>query len=553
MAIAPESIDEVKSQINVYDIISQYLPLEKAGNSYRALCPFHPEKTPSFYVSPQKNIWKCFGCGKSGNAISFVMEYEGISFTDAIIKIAEKYNIKLKFTGKDKYKENTKYHNLLEEVLKFYKQQLKTNLVARKYLSDREILPSTIEKFDIGYSPEDYSFIKWVEDKGINKEDLVKVGVLSSTDSKKDKFSGRIIFPIRNVQGKIVGFGGRSTDQKKSPKYLNSPETEIYKKSEILFGLFENKNNIMENREAILVEGYFDVISPYQIGIKNAVATLGTALSLKQAKLLKKFADRVYILYDSDEAGKKAAIKAAQTLLYVGIEVYYSPLEDKDPDELAKKGYKTFKEHLEKSETFLEFLLKKIKYAKEINTRKKLIQIYLQLLSYMQDKILAAEYLNTLSEVTGIDKSFLEIKPANINENIEDEEEIDLNRLTFSEKIILKGLVENKEFTLKMINKYGKILFCDYFNYLIEYIETAENEYDFSEKLKNIPYDEKSIEGALKNLILLKKEEEMKLNSEFYGEEEIFEKKIKEIQKLKNLDPKFNKTLQEESLGHDDA
>ncbi len=554
MAVAPESIDEIRSHVNVYDIISQYLTLEKVGSSYRALCPFHPEKTPSFYVSPQKNIWKCFGCGKSGNAITFVMEYEGISFSDALIKIAEKQGIKLKFIGKDKFKENTKYYQLLEQVLKFYQQQLKISAKARKYLSDRNILPSTIDKFNIGYSPEDDSFVKWVEKNNINKEDLIKIGVISSLDSKKDKFTGRIIFPIRNLQGKIVGFGGRSIDQYKSPKYLNSPETHIYKKSEILYGLFENKDIIRESREVILVEGYFDVISPYQIGIKNTVATLGTALSLRQAKILKKFADKVYILYDSDEAGKKAAIRAAKMLLYEGLDVYYTPLENKDPDELAKNGYKIFKQHLENSKRFTDFLLDRISQTSDIYKRKKLIEIFLDLLSYMKDKILAGEYLNKLSEITGIDKAFLEIKPVQINEDIPyEEDEIDLNRLNYSEQILLKGLIEDKNKTLQIINKYGKIFVSDYFNYLIDLINKEENEYDILEKLKNIPFDEKSIEGAVKNLILINKEEEMKLNSAFEVDENIFEKKVQEIRKLKSLDPKFKKSLQEENLGHDDA
>ena len=553
MAIAPESIDEIKSQVNVYDVISQYLPLEKVGSSYRALCPFHPEKTPSFYVSPQKNIWKCFGCGKSGSAITFVMEYEGLSFSEALIKIAEKQGIKLKFTGKDKFQENKKYYQLLELVSKFYQEQLRTSPKARKYLSDRNILPSTIDKFNIGYSPEDDSFIKWIEKNNINKEDLVKIGVISSIESKKDKFSGRIIFPIKNLQGKIVGFGGRSIEPNKSPKYLNSPETQIYKKSEILYGLYESKDLIRELKEVILVEGYFDVISPYQIGIKNVVATLGTALSLKQTKMLKKFVNKVYILYDSDEAGKKAAIRAAKMLLYQGIDVYYVNIENKDPDELAKNGYNSFKQHIEKSTRFTEFLLEKIKQSKDLIQRKKLIEIFLEMLSYMQDKIMAGQYLNKLSEITGIDKVFLEIKSVQINEDSSEEEDIDLNRLTYNEKILLKGLLESKEETLKIINKYGKIFISDYFNYLMDLINKEKNEYDILNKLQNIPSDKESIEGALKNLILLKKEEEVKLNSAFESDKDIFEKKVKEIKKFKSLDPRFKKLSQEESFGHDDA
>ncbi len=554
MAIAPESIEEVKSQANVYDVISEYLSLEKVGSSYRALCPFHSEKTPSFYVSPQKNIWKCFGCGKSGNAITFLMEYEGLSFSQAIQKLAEKYNITLKFTGKNDFKENIKYYSLIEKVARFYKNSLKTNPNARKYLSDREVLPSTIDKFDIGFSPEDDSFINWVEKEGIDKKELVEIGVLSSENSRKDKFAGRIIFPIKNLQGRIVAFGARAIDPNKSPKYLNSPDTKIYKKSDILYGFFECRDFIRQSKELILVEGYFDVILPYQVGIKNVVATLGTALSLKQAKEIKKFASKVHLMFDSDDAGKKAAIRAAKLLLYEGLDVFYVPLYDKDPDELAKKGSQEFKKVLKSGKPILEFLLDKIKETDNIHKRKKLIDLFLELLSYMQDKVLQGEYLNLLSQTTGIDKEFLPLRKVTLVEENTEETDIDLEKLSFNELIVLKCLTQQKEETLHLIEKYGKIFLSDYLNYLIEYVNEMESKHQLIEKLENIPCNKEALEGALETIVKTTKSKQAQMNVYFdISDNESFEKSIEEIIKLKKDNSYLKKLLQEESLGHDDA
>lgn len=542
MAISPESIEEVKSVANVYDVISEYLDLERVGSSYRALCPFHSEKTPSFYVSPQKNIWKCFGCGKSGNAISFLIEYEGISYSQAIKKLAEKYNINLKFVGKDRTKEYKNLYEILNKVLNFYKENLKKYPEARKYLTERNILPSTIDKFDIGYSPEDNSFLNWIEKEGINKEFLVKAGLISSIDNKKDRFSGRIIFPIKDIQGRVVGFGGRTINNK-GAKYINSPDSTLYKKSKILYGLYESKDAIREEKEAILVEGYFDVISPYQIGIKNIVATLGTALTLNHAKQLKKFINKVILLFDSDEAGKKAAIRAAKIFLYEGIEVFYNPISQKDPDELAKEGYKAFKEQLEKSQNFLDFLIERIKLTQDLRKRKKLIDIFLDVISYSKDKVLIGEYINLLSKTTGIDKNFLEVKPKEISDYMEEnsEEVLNLENLSFNEKIILKSLLLNKEETLNILGKYDKILGSDYFKYLLDYLANNEVEYESIKGLENIPIDTRSLHEAIEKLLIEKKKEEIKISSLIseIDPEEAFKKRLEEIKALKQLDPKF--------------
>lgn len=555
MAILPETIEEVKSVANVYDVISEYLDLKKVGTSYSALCPFHSEKTPSFYVSPQKNIWKCFGCGKSGNAISFLVEYEGISYSQAIIKLAEKYNIQVKFSSKDNFKEKSKILAVLEKVAKFYKQQLKNYPKPRRYLLERGINPSTIDKFDIGYSPEDNSFIKFVEKENIDKKILVDAGIISSIDSKKDKFSGRIIFPIKDLSGRVIAFGGRVIDDNKSPKYLNSPETKVYHKSEVLYGLYEAKEHIREENFAVIVEGYFDVISPYQVGLKNIVASLGTAFTQKQAKLLKKFTDKIYLMFDSDKAGKQAVIRASKIFLSEGIQVYYVPLEDKDPDLLAKKGYKALREKLQKGENFLDFLIKTWKNTESREKRASLMKIVLDILSTAKDKILVSEYINIISQETGMLKEFLteEMKKFKSNKTItKDEEEVFIkkDKLNTAEKIVLKGLITlDKNQVLNILNNYGTIVSSEYFNYLMDAIlnnELSEKEYEEIKSFETSPIITlETFEDAISSLIKLNQEKQLKEKAIIFGNTS--EETLMEIYKLKKI---LNRRI---VSGYDDA
>ena len=516
LAILPESIEEVKSIANVYDVISEYLDLKKVGNSYSALCPFHSEKTPSFYVSPQKNIWKCFGCGKSGNAISFLMEYEGLSYSQAVEKLAEKYGIQLRYTNSEKEKGKKKILNVLQEVALFYKEQLKNHPEPRKYLTDRGVLPSTIDKFDLGYSPDDRSLLEFAAKKGIDTELLKKAGIISQ--SGKDLFSGRVIFPIKDIQGRVIAFGGRSLKDKVSPKYLNSPETEVYHKGQTLYGLFEAKDSIKEEGFAVLVEGYFDVILPHQVGFKNFVASLGTGFTQQQAKLLKKFTNKVYILFDSDRAGKKAALAAAKICLAYGMEVFYKPISDgKDPDELARTDSKRLKEHLLQAKPILDFLVERLREEKQPEKKKRLISIILDLIATAEDKLMVGEYLNKLSNITKIPYELLteELKKYRGSLNIKEEEKhlISEEHLSTNEKIILKGLILYKNDVLNLINRYEKIKGSEYFKYLISGIlneELSEKEYEEIINFK-VPASPDIVDEALKQLHLEYKKEELLL------------------------------------------
>ena len=504
MAISPETIEEVIRVANVYDVISQYINLEKTGSNYRALCPFHPEKTPSFMVSPQKNIFKCFGCGKSGNAVKFVMEYEGISFPEAIVKIAQQYNIPVKYTKEDENKDLLGLYNVVKKVASFYKEQLKKSEKAKKYLKEREINYSTVDFFEIGYSPENSNILlEYCKKEGISEEDLKKTGIISIYENGQivDKFRGRVIFPIKDHRGRTVAFGGRSIEESKTPKYLNSPETPIYSKSKVLYGYYEARDILREKKEVIIVEGYFDLLSLYQIGIKNVVATLGTALTEKHAELLKKFVNRAYLMFDSDKAGKNAVIRASKVLLSKEIEVYYIPLEKKDPDELSKEGRKTVEMVINSSKDFLLYLLERIKETTDLKKEKKLIDLYLEILSYVPDKYVQGVYLKKLSEEIGIPIQFLEVKERK-NPVEKEEKNVLESKLFYPEKIILKTLVFEKDKLLSMFEDFDKIEGSEYFLYLVNLIINNQLSEGELEEIKSfeVPVDTKAALEALKNL-----------------------------------------------------
>jgi len=486
LAISPETIDEVQRVSNVYDIISDYLSLKKTGSVYVALCPFHNERTPSFVVSPIKNIFKCFGCGISGNAIKFVMEYEKISFSDAIIKIAQKYGITVKYIGNDKEKHLKGLYSLTRQITDFYKNQLKESQIAREYLRKRGIQPQTIIDFEIGYSPENSErFNKFIQENDISIEDLNKIGLMSVHNDKiYDKFSGRIIFPIKDHKGNIVGFGGRAIDENRHPKYLNSPETQVYKKSKVLYGLFENSQIIKEKSQAVIVEGYMDLISLYQIGIKNVVATLGTALTKEHANLLKKYVKEVIVMFDSDEAGKKAAIRAAEILLSEGITVRYAYYtEAKDPDELSKKGLNAVKEIINNAEDVIFFLTLKLKEINSLEDKHQLMRyktIYnyiLMMLANVKDHGLKASYVNYLSQMLDKTPSKIELEIDDTKKQPENEYRFEMEeetnklnlKLSYKEKVFIKYIYQNPEALKDEI--FDKISFPEKIQYIIDLIK----------------------------------------------------------------------------------
>ena len=374
--IPQELVESIRSSNDIVDVIGEYVQLKKQGRSYFGLCPFHGEKTPSFSVTEEKQIFHCFGCGKGGNVITFVKDIENISFQEAVRTLAERSGVKLpKNLMKDAvYSESS--DQLLEAyrwLSKLYHHLLKYTKDGKRglhYLKERGVVEESINTFQLGYAPITEEFTaKFLEKKGFDRSFLVKSGLLSLRDDHTaiDRFRGRVIFPIRNHLGKPIAFGGRSiTDQE--PKYLNSSESDLFHKSKILFNFDLAKKYIRKKREAILFEGYMDVITAYQSNIKNVIATLGTSLSSYQARLLKRYVDKIIICYDADQAGINATYQTAKLLLEVGCEVYIANLkENMDPDNFIRTyGGRAFEEEvIGTSNAFIKFYMNYLR--KEFN------------------------------------------------------------------------------------------------------------------------------------------------------------------------------------------
>ncbi|NPA40205.1 MAG: DNA primase [Thermodesulfobacteria bacterium] len=331
--------EEVKEAYDIVEVVSNYVKLKKVGRNYVGLCPFHSEKTPSFVVSPEKQIFKCFGCGVAGDVITFYMKIKGISFKEALYELAEQAGIKVEFEYKKEKKDHGDLIELNYKVAKFYHHLLGVHTEskeAREYLRKRGLSEDTVKEFLIGFAPSEgrvlASFLR-AEEKGIILAEQAGLVKKSADGSYVDLFRGRIVFPVFNLKGECVGFGGRTLDPDVEPKYLNTPETKVYRKSELLYGLYQAKDFIKKEKRGFLVEGYFDFLSLWDKGIKNVVATCGTALTEKHVKVLKKFCEEWIIFYDGDSAGKKATARAISLFVKEGIVPRCVCLpEGEDPD-----------------------------------------------------------------------------------------------------------------------------------------------------------------------------------------------------------------------------
>ncbi len=331
--------EEVKEAYDIVEVVANYVKLKKVGRNYVGLCPFHSEKTPSFVVSPEKQIFKCFGCGVAGDVVTFYMKIKGLSFKEALLELAEQAGIRVDYREFKTRKEDKGLVELNYRVAKFYHHLLKVHGESQKvrdYLKKRGISEETVEKFMLGFAPaEGRVLASYLRSASEDLEKAVQAGLLkkSSDGSFIDLFRDRLIFPVTNLRGEFVGFGGRALEKDQEPKYLNTPETKIYKKSEVLYGLYHSKEFIKKYDKGFVVEGYFDFLSLWNAGVKNVVATCGTALTEKHVKTLKKFTENWVILYDGDSAGKKASIRAISLFLKEGIspECVCLP-EEHDPD-----------------------------------------------------------------------------------------------------------------------------------------------------------------------------------------------------------------------------
>lgn len=474
--ISQNKIDEILARADLVDIASEYVKLKKASTSYIGLCPFHHEKTPSFHISRQKQLYHCFGCGASGNVITFIKNIKNVTFYEALKELANRYNIELEETNLlPKYQKNKELFQINEIALTFFKKNLfsPNGNTALNYLMNRKLTQETLVLFKIGFAPEGWDNLKnELLRNGVDLKLAHNLGLLSYNEEKKsyyDKYRNRIIFPIVSLSGQVIGFGGRTiSNNSNEAKYINSAESDIYHKRKTLFGLYHSQNSIKEMDRAILVEGYIDYLTLFQHGITNVIASSGTALTDDQVSLISRFTKNIYIVYDADTAGQKATDRSIEIILQQGFNIHIVTLpDDEDPDTfIIKYGKTKFRELLDNSENFIDY-----KYRTMINDPNNIFQqkdavvSIINLISKIEDPILQNLYLKNLSKKFNLNYNLLqkELEKNNISKNTEPKTTSDYDTPTYSqgnylnfEKELLSVLLQfdksSKEYILRNID-----------------------------------------------------------------------------------------------------
>lgn len=418
------TIDKIMDAANIVDVVSDFVSLRKAGVNYKGLCPFHDEKTPSFVVSPSKGYCHCFSCGKGGNAVGFIMEHEQMTYPEALRWLAKKYHIEIheRELSDDEKREESERESLFilnEWALKYFQDNLQNNVEGRaigmQYFRSRGFRDDTIEKFRLGYAlPERDALARTALAKGFKEQFLIDTGLCYKKEDGQlqDRYFGRVIFPVHTVTGRVVAFGGRIlSNDKKLAKYVNSPESLIYHKSNELYGIYQAKQAITKNDRCYLVEGYIDVTSMHQSGIENVVASSGTSLTTGQIRLIRRFTSNITVLYDGDAAGIHASVRGIDMLLAEGMNVKVLLLPDgDDPDSFARKHKaEEFREYIESHQTdFIEFKTNLLlKGVTDPIKRSEAISSIVKSVSVIPDQIIRATYLSECSHRLGINEATL--------------------------------------------------------------------------------------------------------------------------------------------------
>ncbi|MBS4889127.1 MAG: DNA primase [Anaerococcus vaginalis] len=421
--ISDEKKNEILENSDIVAIIGDYVDLKKSGNSYKGLCPFHNEKTPSFTVDDRKQLFHCFGCGEGGDVVSFIMHKEGLSYIDSMKYLAKKAGIKLDDTKSSR--ENkilNRYYDINKDIMMYFYKNLLTDKACQIYLKNRGFRSNIVNTFMLGFAKNSWDdLLSYVKKKDYLLDDIENLGLIKKSQNGKyyDKYRNRLIFPIINHYGKVIGFGGRSIDST-MPKYLNSPESQVFKKRYNLYGL--NIFKKQSNKDIILVEGYMDVIGLNNQGIDQAVASLGTSLTSDQAKLLKRYAKNVYICYDEDNAGIKATDRAIEILLDEGIKPNIISLEKGlDPDDFVKKyGRDAFIKKMDEASDVYNYKYNKILdlYAESKDNEKfEKLNLFIEFLSSIKSDLTREIFINNVSKLFDIDKSTLKESVLKYNDN----------------------------------------------------------------------------------------------------------------------------------------
>ena len=478
-------IDEILERNDIVDVINSYIPLKKTGSNFKARCPFHDEKTASFVVSPQKQIYKCFGCGKGGNVITYVQDFEKISFPEALRKLASRAGITVKQSMQSKNKDSKR--DLIYKIYElatgfFYKNLVEHGSIALEYLAERDITDETIKKFKLGFALDSFGGLRnYLLKNDINEKILPTTGLFTAKNT--DLFRNRIMFPIHSSSGKVVAFGGRKLDEDKlGGKYVNSPTTDVYTKGNELYGLFDTKYTISKKDHVLICEGYTDFLRLYENGYTNSVASLGTALTDSQISVLSRFTENIYMLYDGDGSGRKAAIRAAGRVLGRGCNVKIIGLpEEHDPDSyIRNNGAASMQKMIDEAKPIAEFL----KDDDVIGVDKKgKLSVLFNILNEIEDEVAQELLIQDIAETFGLSGHAISSKIRKKRRTFKKEPEItevpkmeqfteerDIILLIINNQSLYKKVAQEIDSSYFLTGKYRKI-----YKIMSEQIEDMDN------------------------------------------------------------------------------
>ena len=558
MKYRSEDIENLLSHLRIEEVVGDEIELKKSGANYKGLCPFHPDTTPSFSVSPTKNICKCFVCGAGGNAIKFYSMYHKISYEEAVGELAKKYNVPIKAYENRNFKqkeENEKYYKIMEEAHNYYQENIFENQgrIALEYLNKRGVSPKVIRENQLGYALSEWSgLFDHLIKKGFQKDDIVELGLAKNGEKGiYDAFRNRIMFPIYSVSGRIIAFGGRTLESSKEiPKYINSPDTPIFKKGKNLYGIKDKGSILKKKNYSLLMEGYMDVLSAHSYGFDVALASLGTAFTYEQGELLKKYTNNVIMSLDMDSAGQMATERTAFILKNLGFNIRVLKLENaKDPDEYLKTfGKEAFLKCVKNSLEIFDFLYEL--YSKEydlsnIMSKEKFIARFKEFFKNVESTLERSLYLDKLAKYTNLDKNLL--KETLIDNNVykKVEEKIEIFSKKEKEKQAEHSILE--EMTIELI--FSQIGFFKYFfdktlessfsKKIFYFFENLEEGKDLSMELMEFIKQEEFTESEKDKILTLM------FRSTEYSDEKKRQELLKEIYKSWFL--KEIKTLEGES------
>lgn len=558
MKYRSEDIENLLSHLKIEEVVGDEIELKKSGANYKGLCPFHPDTTPSFSVSPTKNICKCFVCGAGGNAIKFYSMHHKISYEEAVGELAKKYNIPIKAYENKNFRqkeENEKYYKIMEEAHNYYQENIFENQgrVALEYLNKRGVSPKVIRENQLGYALSEWSgLFDHLIKKGFQKDDIVELGLAKNGEKGiYDAFRNRIMFPIYSISGRIIAFGGRTLESSKEiPKYINSPDTPIFKKGKNLYGIKDKGSILKKKNYSLLMEGYMDVLSAHSYGFDVALASLGTAFTYEQGELLKKYTNNVIMSLDMDSAGQMATERTAFILKNLGFNIRVLKLENaKDPDEYLKTfGKEAFLKCVKNSLEIFDFLYEL--YSKEydlsnIMSKEKFIARFKEFFKNVESTLERSLYLDKLAKYTNLDKNLL--KETLIDNNVykKVEEKIEIFSKKEKEKQAEHSILE--EMTIELI--FSQIDFFKYFfdktlessfsKKIFYFFENLEEGKDLSMELMEFIKQEEFTESEKDKILTLM------FRSTEYSDEKKRQELLKEIYKSWFL--KEIKTLEGES------